>query len=149
MVHIFDDIPKMDDQHTAVMLLGHLVWCNHDRLIKSLVGRDLYICRTRPRRAQYAYSAKYVVIRRQNVAWSLCGGGATAFVSGTYAENATSSMRNNDHVAGIGVRRLERRSSFPIPTPPPLGSRDIYDLLNKHFIWMSCLHVVVRCNEST
>ena len=39
-------------------------------------------------------------------------------------------MRNIDHVAGIGVRRLERRSSFPIPTPPPLGSRDIYDYLN-------------------
>ena len=35
------------------------------------------------------------------------GGVATAFVSGTYAENATSSMWNNDHVAGIGVRRLE------------------------------------------
>ena len=25
VVHIFDDIPKTDDQHTAVILLGHLV----------------------------------------------------------------------------------------------------------------------------
>ena len=45
-------------------------------------------------------------------------------------------MRNKDHMAGIGVRRLERRSSFPIPTPPPLGLRDVYDLLNKHFFFI-------------
>jgi len=63
------------------------------------------------------------------------GGGATGFASGTYAENVPFSMRSKDHVTGIGVRRIELESSFPILTPPSTwGSRDRrrYDLLNKH-----------------
>ena len=86
-----------------------------------------------------------------NVAWSRCRGGTTASASGTYAENVTFSMWSKDHVAGIGVRRPELvpRSRFQ---PHPLhGDHAIYDLLNKHFIWMSCLRGVmygICCNES-